>query len=77
MTSTIMPPMVKRELSTKIPRYLNTIPEGLATIEQLRAEGLKPGTTRPVALYEYERGDRGGLFERAAAVPLLAPPERS
>ncbi|WP_216329361.1 hypothetical protein [Deinococcus aestuarii] len=62
----------------KIPKYVNAIPEGMATIEQLRAAGLKPGTLRPVALYAYEEGDRRGLcglFERSAAVPLPNPSE--
>ncbi|MEF2277497.1 hypothetical protein V3W47_04240 [Deinococcus sp. YIM 134068] len=58
--------------SSKMPKYSNVIPEGLATAADLRAEGLKPGTLTPVALLEYSHGDRSGvcgLFERAAAVP--------
>lgn len=62
----------------KVPKDVNMIPEELATIEQLRAAGLKPGTLRPVSLYKHEEGDRRGLcdlFERSAAVPLPNPSE--
>lgn len=55
-----------------MPRYIDDIPEGLATADQLRAQGLRPGTTAPVALLEYHHRDRSGvcgLFERAAARP--------
>ncbi|WP_216320857.1 hypothetical protein [Deinococcus aestuarii] len=55
-----------------MPRYTDEIPEGLATADQLRAQGLKPGTTAPVALLEYRGPGRSGvcgLFERAAARP--------
>lgn len=64
--------------SPRIPRYVNTFPAGLATAAQLEAEGLRPGTTAPVALLEYHEGDRSGvcgLFERSTAVPRTdAPP---
>lgn len=54
-------------------RYHDTHPDHLATTGQLEAEGLKPGTTEPVALLEYVNGDRSGLcglFERSMAVPI-------
>ncbi|WP_102125977.1 hypothetical protein [Deinococcus planocerae] len=63
--------------SPRIPRYVNTFPAGLATAAQLQAEGLRPGTTAPVALLEYHEGDRSGvcgLFERSAAVPRTDSP---
>lgn len=64
----------------KMPKYSNVIPEGLATADELRVDGLKPGTLTPVALLEYSHGDRSGvcgLFERAAAVPITERPEAS
>ncbi|BDP44335.1 hypothetical protein DAETH_43040 (plasmid) [Deinococcus aetherius] len=60
-----------------MPRYIDEIPEGLATADQLKAQGLKPGTTTPVALLQYNGQGRSGvcgLFERAAARPAGDPP---
>ncbi len=51
-------------------RYQQTHPEGLATAEELRALGLRPGTSEPDAILEYVHGDRSGmcgLFERGKA----------
>lgn len=62
-----------------LPRYRNTYPDHLATPEQLKAQRLKPGTVRPVALLEVSGpGHQAllGLFERAAVLPLEAPSPR-
>ncbi|WP_019587700.1 hypothetical protein [Deinococcus apachensis] len=59
-----------------LPHYRNTYPDSLATQEELKLEGLKPGRPEPAALLEYERGDISGLcglHERAEAVPLDQP----
>jgi hypothetical protein len=56
-----------------IPKYVDEIPDGLATRDQLKAAGLQPASDRPVALVELNAPNRQtltGLFERAAAVPL-------
>ncbi|OOV11811.1 hypothetical protein [Deinococcus sp. LM3] len=56
-----------------IPKYVDEIPEALATRDQLKDQGLQPGSDRPVALVELNTPNRQtltGLFERAAAVPL-------
>lgn len=57
-----------------LPRYRQTYPDTLATADELSAQGLQPGTLRPVALLEYTRPpDTTGicaLYERAQAVPL-------
>ncbi|MCD0166573.1 hypothetical protein [Deinococcus sp. 12RED42] len=56
-----------------IPKYVDEIPDGLATRDQLKAQGLQPASDRPVALVELNAPNRQtltGLFERAAAVPL-------
>ena len=58
---------------TSIPKYIDEIPAGLATRDQLKAQGLQPGSDRPVALVELNAPNSQtltGLFERAAAVPL-------
>ena len=55
-----------------IPKYIDEIPEGLATRQQLAQAGLQPGTDRPVALVELNSPGSQmltGLFERAAAIP--------
>ena len=44
------------------PRYQQTYPEQFATADDLRALGLKPGTTEPDALFEYRHGDRSGVL---------------
>ncbi|MFC4425097.1 hypothetical protein [Deinococcus navajonensis] len=58
---------------TPLPKYRQTYPDTLATIEELNAEGLKPGGPAPVALLEYTRPpDTTGicaLYERGQAVP--------
>lgn len=56
-----------------IPKYIDEIPEGLATRDQLKAQGLQPGQDTPAALVELNTPNSQlltGLFERAAAVPL-------
>lgn len=50
-----------RSVRPYLPKYYGTHPAHLATAGQLEAEGLKPGTTEPVALLEYVNGDRSGL----------------
>ena len=58
---------------TSIPKYIDEIPEGLATRDQLAKSGLKPGSDRPAALVELNSPGcqtLTGLFERAAAVPI-------
>lgn len=58
----------------RLPVYRDTHPPHLATADELEAQGLKPGTVEPVALYKYQSGDCSGtcgLFERAAAVPKV------
>lgn len=60
------------------PRYQQTYPASLATAEELRALGLRPGTHEPDAILEYDHQDRSGLcalFERGKAVPVKAPVE--
>ncbi|GGR62477.1 hypothetical protein GCM10008959_25590 [Deinococcus seoulensis] len=58
---------------TSIPKYIDEIPDGLATRDQLKAAGLQPGQDTPAALVELNTPNSQlltGLFERAAAVPL-------
>ncbi|MBB5379131.1 hypothetical protein HNQ07_004646 [Deinococcus metalli] len=38
--------------TTPIPRYKHAHPPNLATIDELSAGGLKPGSSGPVALFE-------------------------
>lgn len=62
--------------SPRLPVYRGTHPAHLATAAELEAQGLKPGTVEPVALFAYQSGDRSGtcgLFERAAAVARVQP----
>lgn len=62
-----------RTKPTPRPKFQQTYPEHLATAEQLKALGLKPGTTEPDAILEYSRASSSGLcalYERARAVPL-------
>lgn len=68
--------MTSRVKPTPRPRYQQTYPEQFATAEDLRALGLKPGTTEPDALFEYKHGDRSGvcaLYQRAKAVADTGP----
>lgn len=58
--------------SPPLPKYVDEIPDHLATTEQLARLGLKPGTSCPVALVELNSPDHQcltGLFERVHAVP--------
>lgn len=49
-------------------------PRGLLTRRQMRAAGLAPGGSRPVARVVCRRGRRGaGLWDRAALVPKRTP----
>lgn len=43
--------------SKAIPKYVDEIPEALATLDQLKARGLQPGTPCPVALVELNTKD--------------------
>lgn len=59
-----------------LPKYRGSYPAHLATQQELKAEGLRPGRSEPDALLEYVHGDRHGtcgLHERKAAVPLDPP----
>ncbi|MFD1734271.1 hypothetical protein ACFSC4_29425 [Deinococcus malanensis] len=40
---------------TPVPKYRQLYPETLATADELKALGLKPGASTPVALLEYTR----------------------
>ncbi len=57
-----------------IPTYHQTHPSDLATIDDLKREGLQPADEQPVAaLFNLRQGDTErltGLFRRADAVPL-------
>lgn len=67
-------------MSSLRPRYQQTYPDTLATMEELRALGLRPGTSELDAILEYTHQDRSGLcalFERAKAVPVAASVELS
>ena len=68
------PPMPKRH--HLIPKYRQTYPDTLATADELKAQGLKPGAPAPVALLEYTRPpDTTGicaLYDRTQAVPIAA-----
>lgn len=57
---------------TAIPVYgYRLAPEGLLTRRQLRAAGLRPGGTDPVAELRWRRGKRFALlYEAAHAVPV-------
>lgn len=62
------------------PRYQQTYPASLATAEELRALGLRPGTHEPDAILEYKHGDRSGicaLYNRSQAVVVAIPGEPS
>ena len=62
--------MAKRHIP--LPKYHQTYPDTLATADELKALGLKPGTPTPAALLEYTRPpDTNGicaLYDRAQAV---------
>ena len=45
--------MTRRIKPAPRPRYKQTYPESLATAEELRALGLRPGTSEPNAILEY------------------------
>lgn len=65
--------MTRRIKPSPRPRYQQTYPDTLATAEELRALGLRPGTSEPDAILEYVRGDRSGLcalYDRETAVPI-------
>ncbi|GGK34611.1 hypothetical protein GCM10008955_30740 [Deinococcus malanensis] len=61
---------------TPVPKYRQLYPETLATADELKALGLKPGASTPVALLEYTRPpDTNGvcaLYARDQAVPITA-----
>ena len=61
---------------TPPPKYHQTYPATLATADELKALGLKPGGFTPAALLEYTRPpDTTGicaLYDRAQAVPITA-----
>ena len=72
--------MTRRIQRTPCPRYQQTYPDTLATVEELRALGLRPGTSEPDAILEYAHQDRSGLcalFDRGKAVAVAAPVEPS
>lgn len=57
---------------TPVPTHHNQIPEGLATLDQLDADGLQAGTPLPVALVELISPNftrLTGLYERELAKP--------
>ncbi|MFC3833471.1 hypothetical protein [Deinococcus rufus] len=67
--------MPKRTPPAPRPRYRQTHPDTLATTETLRTLGLKPGTTEPDALLDYEdkqqqRSGTCALFLIEKAVPV-------
>lgn len=62
---------------TPRPKYQQTYPDHLATAEQLKALGLKPGTSEPDAILEYSRANSSGLcalYDREKAVPVEVEP---
>lgn len=62
------------------PHFKQTYPDTLATGEELRALGLRPGTSEPDAILEYVRSDRSGLcalYERGKAVAVMTPADPS
>ncbi|GHF43654.1 hypothetical protein HNQ07_001953 [Deinococcus metalli] len=64
--------MTHRIKPAPCPRYQQTYPEHLATGAELSALGLRPGTSEPDAILEYEHKDRSGLcalYDRRHAVP--------
>ncbi|PNY79275.1 hypothetical protein [Deinococcus koreensis] len=66
-----------RTKPTPRPKYHQTSPDHLATAEQLKALGLKPGTNEPDALLEYTHGTTSGLcalYDRAKAVKVEVEP---
>jgi hypothetical protein len=71
--------MIRRIKRAPCPRYQQTYPDHLATSDDLRVLGLRPGTSEPDAILEYQHGDKSGicgLFERTRAVPVTAPREQ-
>ena len=70
--------MTRRIKPAPRPRSQQTYPETLATAEELRAPGLRPGTTEPDGILEFAKKDRSGicaLYARDKAVPITAPRE--
>jgi len=58
-------------------KYQQVYPDHLATTDQLKVLGLKPGTSEADAILEYSRIGSSGLcalYERAKAVPLETKP---
>ncbi|MFD1732946.1 hypothetical protein ACFSC4_20430 [Deinococcus malanensis] len=49
------PALHMRKPSPSITKYHDTYPPELATTDELKALGLKPGTFTPAALLEYHR----------------------
>ncbi len=63
---------------TPVPTYHNQVPDELATLDQLDADGLQAGTALPVALVELVSPNSTrltGLYERALAKPKAAYPK--
>lgn len=59
-----------------IPKYVDEIPPTLATLDQLKARGLQPGTPCPVALVELNAKDSQrltGLYRIEDARPAAVP----
>ncbi|THF85478.1 hypothetical protein E7T09_16080 [Deinococcus sp. KSM4-11] len=70
--------MTRRIQPSPRPRYQQTYPSTLATVEELRALGLHPSTSEPDGILEYTQKDRSGicaLYARDTAVPITAPRE--
>ncbi|CAM3795426.1 hypothetical protein [Deinococcus frigens] len=68
--------MTRRIKPSPRPRYEQNYPEHLATGGELRALGLRPGTSEPDGILEYQHGDRSGicaLYERSKALPIASP----
>ena len=62
-----------RTKPTPRPKYQQTYPDHLATAEQLKVLGLKPGTSEPDAILEYSHANSSGLcalYDREKAVPV-------
>ncbi|WP_295815182.1 hypothetical protein [uncultured Deinococcus sp.] len=72
--------MTRRPKPAPRPRYQQTYPDTLATTEELRALGLRPGTSGPDAILKNKHGNRSGicaLFERDKAITAMTPVEPS
>lgn len=72
--------MTRRIKPAPRPRYQQTYPDTLATAEELRALGLRPGTTEPDGILEFAHKDRSGLcalYARDKAVPVTVEREQA